>query len=190
MQYFIVSWWKIVIFYLGCLKCFTWDGQQTETAVFWGPARPKKAPQIWWKTQDSYFFSLFLGMCEYAFSVSFYLCGKVGTCSFLQMCWQLSSNPTFDWAGIFHKNSWWPVLDKGWSDLQRHWKHLRKCVSSGCTRGGLTQIHLFHLKPGLFRLGQRWQVYLIVRAACVHLVFSFLELLCFPYSVFTWYSHW
>ena len=59
MQYFIVSWWKIVIFYLGCLKCFTWDGQQSETAVFWGPARPKKAPQIWWKTQESYFFLYF-----------------------------------------------------------------------------------------------------------------------------------
>ena len=94
MQYFIVSWWKIVIFYLGCLKCFTWDGQQSETAVFWGPARPKKAPQIWWKTQESYFFSLFLGMCEHAFSVSFYLCGKVETCSFLKM---LLSNFWLGW---------------------------------------------------------------------------------------------
>ena len=135
MQYFIVSWWKIVIFYLGCLKCFTWDGQQSETAVFWGPARPKKAPQIWWKTQESYFFLYFWECVNMHFLLVSICVGRWE----LALFWKCYY-PTFDWAGIFHKNSWWPVLDKGWSDLQRHWKHLRKCVSSGCTRGGLTQI--------------------------------------------------
>ena len=115
------------------LLSFTWDVWNVSPGMvnsqklqsFEVPHAPKKHLKSDGRPKN-HIFSLFLGMCEHAFSVSFYLCGKVGTCSFLKM---LLSNFWLGWDFSQELQVTWPVLDKGWSDLQRHWKHLRKCVS-------------------------------------------------------------